>query len=55
MHIIGFNAMKAMGNVQTHYAKCGLALKQAVSSSKTRFMHIIGFKEMKALRNKQTH
>ena len=44
MHIIGFNAMKALGNVQTHY----FALK-------TRFVHIIGFNAMKALGNVQTH
>ena len=44
MHIIGFNAMKALGNVQTQY----FALK-------TRFMHIIGFNAMDALGNLQRH
>ena len=40
MHIIRFNAMKALGNVQMQ----NFALK-------TRFMHIIGFNAMKALEN----
>ena len=44
MHIIGFNAMKALGNVRTQ----NFALK-------TRFMHIIGFNAMNALGNLQTH
>ena len=38
MHLIGFNAMKAMGNVQMQNF-----------APKTRFMHIIGFNAMKAL------
>ena len=44
MHIIGFKAMKALGNVQTQ----NFALN-------TRFMHIIGFNAMNALGNLQTH
>ena len=44
MYIIGFKAMKALGNVQTQ----NFALK-------TRFMHIIGFNAMNALGNLQTH
>ena len=44
MQIIDFNAMKALGNVQTQ----NFALK-------TRFMSIIGFNAMKALGNEQTH
>ena len=44
MHIIGFNAMKALGNVQTYYF-----------ATKKRFLHFIGFNAMKALGNVQTH
>ena len=44
MHVIRFNAMKALRNVQTQYFRL-----------KTRFMHIINFNAMNALGNLQTH